>query len=387
MDFTAQLLLSIGGIFLVGQAISALGRRTFLPRVTLLLLFGIAIGKHGLDIIPVFFYQYFELIAETTLMMVGFLIGGKLTKSTFNLGVKNILGVSIAAAVCTTAIVTAGLWWIGMPLSLCIIMGCIAAATDAAATLDSVIETKSKSRFSRFLIAIVALDDVWALVLFGFGMSLALSLNGHMSGESPLPIALIDIAGAITLGLFLGFPASYFTGRVKKGEPILTEALGMVFVCGGLAIYLEVSFLIASIVMGAVVSNFARHHEYAFHEIENIEWPFMVIFFVLAGATLDLQMLGAVGFVGLMFILFRIAGKYLGAWLGSRLVNAESEVRNWMGIAMLPQAGVAIGMALVASSQFPEYKQVLLPLVIGTTVFFELVGPIFTRLALVKSSG
>lgn len=97
------------------------------------------------------------------------------------------------------------------------------------------------------------------------------------------------------LGVLLGFPAAYLTGRIRTGRPMLMEALGLVFLCGGIAIWLDVSFLIASIVMGAVVANFARHHEYPFHEIENIEWPFMTIFFVLAGASLELDMITQIG--------------------------------------------------------------------------------------------
>ena len=110
---------------------------------------------------------------------------------------------------------------------------------------------------------------------------------------------------------------------------MLIEALGIVFVCGGLAIMLDVSFLIASMVMGAVITNLARHHEYPFHAIEGIEWPFMVIFFVLAG--------------------------------------------------------VAIGMALVASEHFPEYRQTLLSVVISATIFFEIIGPVFTRMAIQRA--
>jgi len=155
-----------------------------------------------------------------------------------------------------------------------------------------------------------------------------------------------------------------------------------VFVCGGLALWLDVSFLIASMVMGAVVTNMATHHEYPFHAIEDIEWPFMVIFFVLAGASLEFSALRDIGLIGAVYVVCRIAGKVLGAWLGGRHGRARQETRRWMGVAMLPQAGAAMGMALVATNLLPEYRQVVLSVVISTTVFFELIGPAFTRLAL-----
>jgi len=187
--------------------------------------------------------------------------------------------------------------------------------------------------------------------------------------------------------VLIGLPAAYLTGRVKQGQPILTEALGIVFVCGGLAIWLGVSFLIASMVMGAIIANLAKHHEYSFHAIEGIEWPFMVIFFVLAGASLELSALKNIGLIGVAYILLRATGKYLGAKIGSQFSRAEKSTKRWIGLALLPQAGVAIGMALVASNQFPEYRQVLLSIVISSTVFFEIIGPVFTRMAIQRAQG
>ena len=191
-----------------------------------------------------------------------------------------------------------------------------------------------------------------------------------------------DIGGAILIGLCIGFPAAYLTGRVKPGQPILSEALGVVFICGGLALWLEASFLIASMVLGAVVGNFAKHHEQPLHAIEGIEWPFMVIFFVLAGANLELRMVGSIGVICAVYIIFRIIGKMWGARIGGHFGKTDIQTKRWMGVALLPQAGVAIGMALVASKFIPEYHQTLLSVAIFSTVFFEIIGPVFTRLAL-----
>jgi Kef-type K+ transport system membrane component KefB len=248
--------------------------------------------------------------------------------------------------------------------------------------LDTVLESKSKGSFSDLLLSIVALDDVWGLILFSIGVAIVAAINGYAAETSQLFIVIKDIGGALLLGIGLGFPAAYLTGRIRKGQPMLMEALGLVFLCGGLALMLDVSFLIASIVMGAIVANFATHHEYPFHEIENIEWPFMSIFFVLAGASLDFDSIQAVGLIGLTYILSRTLGKLFGARIGAAISHADSATRHWMGLALLPQAGVAIGMALVASNQFPDYRSALLTIVIGSTVFFEIIGPMFTRMAL-----
>jgi len=195
-------------------------------------------------------------------------------------------------------------------------------------------------------------------------------------------MTLEHIGGAICLGLLIGVPATYLTGRLKPGKPSMTEALGVVFLCGGIALWLDLSYLIAVMVLGTTIANLAQHHDYPFHAIEGIEDQFMMLFFVLAGASLEVNLLLEIGTIGLAYILLRVFGKLSGAWLGGFLAKIDPVTRNWMGVAMLPQAGVAIGMALVASSYFPEHGEVLLPLVISATVLFELVGPVFTRLAL-----
>ena len=382
---SSQFLLTLGGFLLLGLLTSTLGRYTFLPRVTLLLIFGIIIGREMLDIIPPMFLDHFDIIANMALLMVGFLLGGKLTRDSLEQSARKVLCISISAAVITTTVVSFGLILLGVSIEVAILLGCIASATAPAAVMDVVMESNEQSPFKELLLSIVALDDVWALLLFGIGVAVVSSLNGYGEHISPLLMVAREIGGAILLGTLIGLPAAYLTGRIKPGQPILTEALGLVFVCGGLAIWLDVSFLIASIVLGAVIANLAKHHEYPFHSIEGIESTFLVIFFVLAGASLELEALKQVSMIGIVYIICRTLGKTLGASLGSQLGKADVPTKKWMGVALLPQAGVAIGMALVASHYFPEYSQILLPVVISSTIFFEIIGPVFTRLALKRT--
>ena len=382
MYSASEFLLTLGSILLVGLVTDAIGRRTFLPRVTLLLLFGIIIGEEALGLIPPMFTERFDIIANMALLMVGFLLGGKLNKEFLKRSACETLWISVGTVVVTAAIVTIALVATGVSVSIAILLGCIASATAPAATMDIVLESGSKSRFSELLLSIVALDDLWGLLLFSFGLAIVAAICGDGRQACHVYTAITDIGGAFLLGIAIGFPSAYLTGRIRRGQPMLMEALGLVFICGGLAIWLDVSFLIASIVMGAVIANFARHHEYAFHEIENVEQPFLTIFFVLAGASLQFGMIWELGLIGGVYILARFAGKLIGARIGAIVSSADQVTRDWMGLALLPQAGVALGMALVASNQFPELRQTLLKIVISSTVFFEVVGPVFTRAAI-----
>jgi Kef-type K+ transport system membrane component KefB len=382
MQSPAEFLLALGLILLIGLASDYLGRRTFLPRVTLLLAAGILVGEQALGLIPSALSSRFDLVANMALLMIGFLLGGQLTLSSLRRMGRVLIWVSLCAAFASAGFVALVLGLLGLPLDIAVLLGCIAAATAPAATMDTVIETGADTPFARLLMAIVAIDDLWALSLFSFGLAFALLFNGTGGIEATVLHIAWDIGGAIFLGIAIGLPAAYLTGRIRPGQPMLTEALGLVFTCGGAALWLEVSFLVAAISMGTVIANLASHHEYPFHEIENIEWPFMAVFFMLAGASLRIETLMGLGTVGLAYLLARALGKITGAWVGARIAGASHEVKCWMGVALLPQAGVAIGMALLANQRFPQHAELILPLVVATTVVFELFGPVFTRLAL-----
>jgi Kef-type K+ transport system membrane component KefB len=386
INISSPFMLTLGGILLVGLLLSTIAKRTFLPRATLLLLFGAIVGTDVLNLMPRLFIDRFELIAEMTLLMVGFLLGGKLTKSALHGHSGISFSISICAAVIPALIVFLGMIAMGVATPIALLLGCFAAATAPAAILDVVQESGIKNSFSELLLLIVVLDDVWALILFGIGMAVVTTLNGIAGEASFIGIVTWELGGAVLVGAAIGLPAAYLTGRIKQGKPMLSEALGIVLLCGGIALWLNVSFLIAAIVMGAVIANLARHHDYPFHALEGIESLFMIVFFVLAGASLEFDALGAIGVVGAVYILCRALGKYLGAWVGGYLSGSGQDNRLWMGVALLPQAGVAIGMALVASNRFPEYRQIMLPIVIASTVVFEIIGPVFTRLAIHRAS-
>jgi len=386
MNSSTELLIGLGGILLFAIAADIVGRRTFLPRVTLLILFGILIGDSGLALMPTQMTNQFELIGNIALLMVGFLIGGTLSKKTMRGAMKRTFWIAMSAALGTVLIVTIGLYILGTNLDLAILFGCIAAATDPAVTMDAISETDDRSAFENLLISVVAVDDAIGLALFSVGVAVVTSINGSDFSAIPMLTATQEIGGAIILGLAIGLPAAFLTGRLHPGKPILIEALAIVFLCGGLALWYEVSYLIASMTMGCVIANLANHHERPFHEIEGIEWVFLIVFFTLAGASLNLTSLKEFTVIGIGYIIFRILGKNVGGQAGAIIGATNRNTRIWIGPALLPQAGVAVGMALVAGNLFPHYQQELLSVVVSTTIFFEIFGPIATRFSLNRVS-
>ena len=385
MDELSKTLLTLGSLMLLGMATDYLGRRTALPRVTLLLLFGVIIGPSVLDLLPEFSRLWFPVIADMALLMVGFLLGERLAVSFLRENGRKVLGVSLAVVLTTTAVVAGGLLAVGVSLMMALLLAAIATATAPAATTDVVHELRADGPFSRMLLGIVAVDDAWGLIVFSFCLAAATALSGGGGAATVIWHGLWELGGAVLLGLALGVPMAYLTGRIRGGEPTLAEALGMVFFCGGLALWLEVSFLLAAMVMGGTVANLAKHHQRPFHEIQHIEWPFMILFFVLAGAALNVEALLGLGVIGASYILLRTLSRIAGAWIGGAFTRSGQLERHWMGLALMPQAGVAMGMALVATQRIPELADTLLPIIISATVFFELIGPVLTRIALKRA--
>ncbi|RFP87219.1 cation:proton antiporter [Rhodobacteraceae bacterium 63075] len=375
----AGFLTTLGVLFLAGLAADELGRVTKLPRVTLLLLLGMLAGNAGFDLIPLEVTEWFDELSSIALTMVAFLLGGALSRKTLRKHGRAILTISLAIVVFTILLVTLGLIAAGVAPGLAIILGAVATATAPAAMTDVIHQSGIKNKFTKTLNGIVAIDDAWGLIVF----SIALVLVGQSdTWAEVVGGAAWDLGGAIVLGCVIGFPAAYLSGRLKPGEPLQAEAMGIVFLCCGLALRLEVSFLIAGMTVGIIVANFARHHSRAFHEIEHVQWPFMILFFLLAGALLDPEALLLLGWAGILFLVLRVVGRIIGGYVGARLGHVPQAHVKWYGPALLPQAGIAVGMALVASEAFPEWAASIMAFTIASTVVFEIIGPPLTMHAI-----
>jgi len=381
MGNPALTLLAVGGCMLLGLLTDLLGRHTPLPRVTLLLLMGVLLGPTAFDVLPAHREAWFPIVTSMALVMVGFLLGSTLTPATLRRHGKAVLWVSVLDVVGTVVVVGGGLMLLGVHAVVACVLAATAAATDPAATVDVIEELGARGTFSTTVRGIVAADDAWGLITFSLVLC-GLGLAHGNGAAAALVQGARELGGAVLVGVALGIPMAYLSGRIRPGEPTLVEALGFILVCGGVALWLEVSFLLAAMVLGAVVANLAKHHTRPFTAIQGVEWPFLVLFFLLAGASLDLRTLAAAGALGAAYVALRVAGRQVGTRVGAVLARAGRPVRHWIGLALLPQAGVALGMALVAAERFPEHADVLMSVAVGATVFFELVGPVTTRFAL-----
>ncbi|MFO7953542.1 cation:proton antiporter [Thioalkalivibrio sp.] len=382
-DAGAVALILLGAI--LGSSILAdtIARRTAIPRISLLVIVGLVVaaiqqlglGQEGGRPLG----DLAEPLIQLALVMVAFLLGGQLTLRRLRQLGPLILILSLAVMGVSAVVVGGGLILLGFPLVLALTLAAISVATDPAAVEEILAEGRPRSRAARVLTGVVAIDDAWGILAFGLAMAfLGWFLAGD--GSAALVHAAWELVGAVLLGLLVGLPAAWLTGRLEPGKPTQAEALALVLLIAGLSMWLEVSALLAAMTAGFLVVNLSSHHTRSFNEIEHIEWPFLVFFFVLSGASIDLQALETVAGIVLAYVVLRLAGRYAGGVVGVQLGGRRARgVPYHIGLALTPQAGVAIGMALLAAERFPDHAGVIVATVVASTLVFELIGPWMTR--------
>ncbi|MHC5001598.1 MAG: cation:proton antiporter [Planctomycetota bacterium] len=375
-------LIAIGVLLLAGLLAHVLGRRAHVPRVTLLLLLGVVAGPSALDLAPQALVDWFPLAAQLALSMIGFELGERFLGRRIRTTGRVVLSVTTVVTIGTALVVFVALLAAGVPLVLGLLLAAIAPATDPAATVDVVRETRSNGPLTDTVLSVVAIDDALGLILFSVLVVAAQAVDQHSVAPAVIGTALWETGGGLLVGVAFGVPMALVTGRLRSGELTLLEALGFVLCGSGVASLLGVSYLIAAIAQGAVVANLAKHHSRPFHAIENVTQPFLVVFFLMAGFELDFGALRASGLVALVYIVARTVGRVACGNLGARAGRAHARVRRHVGWCLLPQAGVALGLGLLAAKEFPALGDQLLSIVIGTTVVFEVVGPVSTRVSL-----
>ena len=379
-------LLAIGFVLALSILCDAAARRLGLPRVTILVLAGVVIAVvvrlvSGYEV-RTLTAGIAEPLIDVALVMVAFLLGGDLTTERWRRTGRAVFGLSLGVTAASGLVVGGGLLWLGYPAAIALPLAAMAVATDPAAVQDVISEVGGGGRPGEVLRGVVAIDDAWGIIAFGIALAV-LGWLADADGWQALLQAGWELGGSVLLGLAIGVPAAYLTGRLRPGQPTQTEALAIILLITALADILEVSSLLAGMTTGVAIANLARHHERSFREIEQIEWPFLVLFFVTAGAAADPAHLGTALPLILAYVGLRFAARLLGGWAVWPLLRRDHGLDpGRLGLGLMPQAGVAMGMALLVAERYPAMAGDLLAVAVAGTIIFETIGPILTRRSL-----
>ena len=405
-----EVLLSLSICLLSGLLLSRLAKLLQLPAVTAYLIAGILVGPFvigklgvdGLGFTSLDNVEHFSILKDIALGFIAFSIGNEFRLSQLKKIGKQATVIGILQAVVTTLLVDAALicFHLAQPdklsLPAAIVLGAVASATAPAATLMVVRQYKAKGPLTDILLPVVALDDAVGLVLFAisFGVAKALGTAGGVSitsvlVEPVLEVILSLILGAV-MGLLFNFCEQFFHSRSKRMAMsvtfiLLTVGLSMInFEIGG--VHIAFSSLLVCMMLGTVFCNICDFSEELMDRVDRWTAPIFILFFVLSGAELDFRVFSdlAIVLVGVVYILSRSAGKYLGAFSSAKMVKCDKNIVKYLGITLLPQAGVALGMAAKAK-ELGSDGMVVASITLFAVLVYELIGPMLTKISLLKA--
>lgn len=384
-------------VIAAGLFFGKMAKYLHLPNVTGYLVGGLIIGPSMLNIIDADMIEHMYIIPSVALGFIAFSIGNEMKLIYFKrVGSRPIVIAIFEAlfAVLVTFVAIILYLYITGQLTLievrfALVISAIAAATAPAATMMVVRQYKAKGILTETLMSVVAIDDSVAIMLFGIFVAISNAL-GPISNQSSILMQIIKPFIEIFASLGIGFVAGilltlgtrWFTGRGNR----ISLVIMFIFFTVSLTDFISGSPLLACMMLGAVFANMSPKYEEVNGLIYFVTPPIFIMFFVLSGAELKLSVLQTVGLIGIIYVLFRVVGKIFGSWFGSKITKAEPVVTKYLGYALIPQAGVAIGLSLVATQVLnPEMGAQIRAIILAATLIYELFGPVITKIALQKA--
>ncbi|MBA7481304.1 hypothetical protein ES707_16774 [subsurface metagenome] len=395
-----NLVLAIGIIIVIGFLGGLATKRIKFPRITGYIIIGILLSPSLLNIISAATIENLDIMTNIALGIIAFLIGGSLHLETLRKLGRSIAWITPFQSLGAWLIVTLLLVFLS-PFILTIpnatlsqtyfpiafIIGAVSCATAPAAIMAIIHEYRASGPLTTTLLAVVALDDAVAVIAFAIAFGICQPLvsgAGGISFYQMLGVPFLHIAEAIAIGILFGFALIYIAKLAKTPDLLLVIVFGMIMLCDGVAELLGISAILANMVAGFVVMNKARKRE-LFLVVERIEAVIYAIFFVLAGLHFDLGAMKVAGILALLIILGRCLGKYFGARAGAIISHAPGEVKKYLGLALLPKAGVTIGLVILAKRAFPTFGAIMVNAVLASVIINELIAPPLTKLAIFKA--
>ncbi|WP_315116008.1 cation:proton antiporter [uncultured Clostridium sp.] len=383
-----DLLLKISIVLFVGVIGGRLAKYLKLPNVTGYLVAGLFIGASFLGIINEQDMTSFSIVNEVALAAIAFSIGSEfLLKDMLKVG-KSVLIITLAEAIGAVILVFLVTYYVfnqSFPFS--IVIASMSAATAPAATMMVIRQYKAHGPLTKTILPVVAIDDAVGIMLFGLAMSLAKISIGSTSHSflQMISAPLIEILGSLLLGFLLGVVLTFLANKSKSKEELLSIVLAAIAASTGLANLLKLSPLLTCMMLGATLVNLMHNSNRVFTLITDFTPPIYLLFFTLAGASLNLSVLAQVGALGIGYIIARAIGKMLGAFLGAKSVNADDAVVKYLGLSLLPQGGVSIGLSIIVRQELPQFAAAITTVILFSVLVYEISGPILAKIAIEKA--
>ncbi len=377
-------LLGVGIIILLGILGGKLSHRIKIPRVTGYMLTGLLFGPSILGLISDTTLHDVSLVNDIALGLILFAIGGEIEWRHLKAMGRKVIFVALAESFGAFFLVFAITFLISSDWGLAILLGSISIATAPGVTLLVIREYRSRGPLTDTLLAVVAMNNILCLIVF----RVFFSLYSMSQGEPWLDAALAlgkELIASVLIGGVIAAIITYWEQKIDDLSELLLVIIGGLLVGIGIARQMSISHLMVCLIIGAVTNNLSMMHRLVYAELRQTEMPFYIAFFVLSGASLHLSELSSLGALGAAYLIARPVGKWIGAHFTCKQYNISPQVTNNLGMTLLPQAGVAIGMVITVSESHPELGTIIGTVVLSSVIVYEGIGPFLTRLAIVRA--
>lgn len=392
----AVIIIAIAIMLLCGFLMTRITKKLKLPNVTAYIVTGILIGPFCLNLIPQTIITGTEFLADIALAFIAFSTGEFFKFSKLKNNAGKVVIITLAEALTASLFMFILTFWIlRLNLAFSIVLAALASATAPASTMMTIRQTQAKGDFVDTLLQVVAYDDIVALLAYSIAISVAVSSStGAALGIWDIILPILKNLGVLALGGVFGLLMKLFIQKKRSTDNRLIIAIALLFAFCGICAAMDVSPLLGCMSMGTVYIN-VTDDDKLFKQLNYFSPPILLLFFVRSGLSFDLNALikpsGAIGgvpllFIGVLYFIVRILGKYAGAFFGCLSVKKPKETRNYFGLALIPQAGVAIGLAAIGARTLGgESGNALQTVILASSVLYELIGPACAKLSLYLS--
>jgi Kef-type K+ transport system membrane component KefB len=384
-------LTSLGLILLLALLAGHLVRVVRVPEVTGYLLAGVALGPSFLGWLSEDNLISMGVFSEVALGLILFSVGSVFESSLFRRVGRQILLLTLAESAAAASVVTTGMLVLGQSWQAAFLLGAVAMATAPASTLMVIREADSAGPLTDSLLGVVAVNNLLCITAFSV-VAAAIELVAPAGASGFLAILyrsvytlVWQLVGSVALGFLVGLLLAGWASQVTEGGEVLILLAGSILLCVGVSHALDLSPFVASLAVGATMVNLAERSRHIFDALSATDPPFYAIFFVIAGAELDASLIPAMGALGLVYVVGRAGGKVVGATVAARWLGLDASVQHFLGLALLAQAGLAIGLTMTVNTRFPNLAPVVSTVVLASVAVYEMVGPVSARYALGRS--
>ena len=390
-----HILFTLGLIMALGLAGGRLFERFGIPQVVGYIVVGVVLGDSALHLLPIKTLDNLSALTSLALAFIGFMVGGELKYSLFKKYGKQFFAILLSEGLLAMILVGTLTILLTKNIALGILLGALSSATAPAATVDVLWEYHSKGPLTSTILAIVALDDGLALILYGFAFAFAnvLVAGGELSLRIMLVQPLVEIFGSLLLGAFIAFIMDRVFRWIKTRDDRLVVNVASILMASGIALHFDLSLILTNMAVGLTLTNLhPDRNESNFEIVKAFVPPIYIIFFLFVGARLQLGLLPSMGVLGVLYVVGRTVGKWAGAFLGATISGAPAAVKKYLGFALFSQAGVAIGLALDIYQHFGQYGaagaqlgHTVINIIAATTLLVQIIGPPSVKYAISKA--